>query len=140
MQICNRIYQEIISSANELPPETGGLLGGKNGIVTKVVHDNGVQSTCGCSYSPDVNKFNKTIAEWKKEEIDFMGIFHTHFFNVETLSNGDKKYIERILRNMPRHIKELYFPIIVMPRRSMIVYKATLKEERVVVEQDKTFI
>lgn len=51
-----------------------------------------------------------------------MGIYHTHFWNVDvdTLSENDKEYIKKIMDNMPEEIGQLYFPLVLMPKREVI--------------------
>lgn len=53
-----------------------------------------------------------------------MGIVHVHFGGAKTLSDGDKRYIEKIMRAMPDSIRQLYFPIVVQPDRELIPYIA----------------
>lgn len=140
MLINNNVYKEIISNQREIPPETGGILGGTKGRITIAVHDIGIQSEKKCSYTPNVEKMNQIIAEWKEKNIDFMGIYHSHFFGVDTLSEGDRKYIECIMKSMPKSINILYFPIIVMPQKVMVCYRAILNEERFTIEIDKSIV
>ncbi len=124
MNINNCVYNEIINTTKSLPPETGGLLGGRNNTVTKVLRDDGLPSDKKCSYYPDITLFNRTIEEWQSKDIDFMGIYHTHYWGVDTLSEGDKIYIEKIMRNMPEEVDHLYFPILVMPDKKLVCYVA----------------
>ena len=53
-----------------------------------------------------------------------MGMFHVHFGGTESLSEGDKEYIVRIMEVMPKKIGCLYFPVVVMPERKVVAYKA----------------
>ena len=133
MKILGDVYQNICNSVSDTPPETGGILGGSNNVVTEYSLDNGVESGSQCSYTPNVEKLNKVIAEWQNQRIEFMGIYHTHYFGVSTLSDADKQYILAIMQAMPDYVKELYFPLVVMPQREMIVYKATYIKERLTI-------
>ena len=123
------IIRDVVNALNEticdLPPETGGVLGSdSDNVVTHYVHDVGVNdlSKC-CSYTPNVGLLNKCISEWCGRGIRLMGVFHTHFAGVETLSQADIVYIESIMRAMPQEINQLFFPIYVLPDRNIIVYK-----------------
>lgn len=140
MRIKEEVYKKLKMIPYELPHESGGILGGKKGVVTRVVFDEGIDASCACSYVPDVKKLNNILWSWKEEQVDFMGMFHTHFWSVSTLSDGDKKYIEKIVRNMPECIERLYFPIVTFPERRMVVYKAYLIKEQLVIEEDKIII
>lgn len=124
MRICRSIFNEIINIPAEAPPEVGGIIGGYGGIVTDHHLDIGVNSDRACSYTPNVSLLNTIISEWATEGIQFMGIYHTHFFNVQTLSDGDIRYINRILLSMPTEIDLLYFPLVVFPSRTMVCFKA----------------
>lgn len=140
MKIRQQLYNQIISTPRNMPPETGGMLGGHNGIVSAICFDEGMQSEKMCSYIPDTKKLNTVIKEWQQTNILFMGFYHTHFYDVGTLSDGDKSYIERILRNMPAEIEYLYFPLVIMPMRKMICYIAKLITGKLAIEKDDLII
>lgn len=129
MKIKRKTYDLMLNSMPDNPPEIGGIIGGKNEIISVYQIDNGMNPR-GCFYIPDVDMLNEVIENWEAENINFYGLFHTHFFDVKTLSEGDIKYIKIIMEAMPYFIKELYFPIVVMPGRQMISYKA-VKEDGV---------
>lgn len=136
MNIYKCIYNEIINTARSLPPETGGLLGGRDDIVAEVLRDEGLPSDKKCSYYPNIELFNQTIKEWQSRDINFMGIFHTHYWGVNTLSKGDKRYIARIMNSMPEGIDRLYFPILVMPDKKLVCYVANKKLGNLVIETE----
>ena len=72
-----------------------------------------------CSYVPDTDKMNSIIEKWFNEGIEFLGIFHTHYYGVKTLSDADKDYMRRIMNSS---IKILYFPVFVFPNNEMVLY------------------
>lgn len=124
MKIQKSVFEEIISTVPYVPPESGGMIGGTNQVITHFVLDNGTFLSNGYDiYVPDTLLLNKTICKWKKDGIDFYGIFHSHFPGGTCLSNGDKRYIIQIMNAMPQYINKLYFPII-FPKENMIVYRA----------------
>lgn len=123
MKIYNEVLSEIIRQMPLEPPEAGGIVGGKEGKVCCWKYDKG-HSQRGCSYSPNVNCLNEVIAEWIEKGYDFMGIFHVHFGGSRCLSDGDKRYIEKIMKAMPASIERLYFPIVVQPEKQLISYMA----------------
>jgi len=120
------IMKVINASVSDYPPETGGILGSSDGqLIDKLVMDIPIETTDRpCSYSPNVEFLNENIATWQKHGVSFMGIFHTHFVGVKTLSHGDKKYINTIMATMPDTIEYLYFPVFVLPERILVCYKA----------------
>lgn len=117
------------------PPEVGGILGkDSNDIISEVYFDKGKNNGKQCSYVPDTDILNQQILEWKRKNIAFAGIFHTHFFGVETLSEGDIKYINKIMLAMPKQVKYLWFPIVVLPQRKIIAYIAHRENTNVIIE------
>lgn len=137
MKIEQVIYEQILQNQRIIPPETGGILGGCNNIICANQYDKGVQTERKCSYTPNVKMLNEVIRKWHQKNILLMGIYHTHFFDIETLSEGDKKYIKIILKSMPEMINQLYFPLIIMPKRTMLCYVAKIKSGKVVIKKDK---
>ena len=124
MIINKNTYDELLHSIKPYPPETGGILGGKNKVVSEFFLDDGIPSQRICSYYPAVKALNKKIKEWQLRNIDFLGMFHLHFYDVDTLSKGDREYILKIMKHMPQKIDELFFPIIVLPKYEMVSYAA----------------
>lgn len=125
MKIYQNILENILEKMPVVPPEKGGIIGGKNGVVTVWECDEGYAGS-GCVYYPNVEHLNEVIASWIENGLDFMGIYHVHFGNARTLSKGDISYIERILRTMPDTVTQLSFPIIVQPDKEMVSYVAQI--------------
>lgn len=124
--VLKEVLTKIDSLISGLPYEVGGIIGSHSGIcIDEVVVDTKrSKNTRLCSYSPDVDFLNSQIELWQDKEIQFMGIFHTHLGGSKSLSHGDKKYINEIMKNMPKEIFSLYFPIYVLPQKEWICYKA----------------
>lgn len=137
MKISRKLYDKIFTQIGEEPPEIGGILGGVKDEITVVEFDECKTRKRLCSYTPNVEYLNTIIDLWEKEQIEFLGIFHSHYFGVKTLSEGDKKYICTIIKSMPNDISQLYFPIAVMPDKNFIVYKAYKCKGDVVIEREK---
>lgn len=131
MKISREIYQKLIFSMPEKPPEIGGIIGGKNGVITHFHIDRGISDTycCKCSYRPDVVWLNSCIHEWENNSIEFYGIFHCHYGGAESLSAGDISYIKQIMEEMPKRVTKLYFPIIVLPERKIIFYYCSFENK-----------
>lgn len=138
MKIYREIFEKIISNLPERTPEIGGILGkNSDNIICETVVDIGMANRSKqCSYVPNVEKLNEKIKDWNKQDIEFVGIFHTHFWNVETLSDGDKKYIIEIMSAMPKEIKYLYFPIVVIPECKIIPYIAYIENEKITIKRE----
>lgn len=140
MKIIKSVYKHILNSMPVSPPEIGGILGSIADVVCKYQIDTGLPKGCGCFYSPNVCFLNNTINDWQQEEIIFQGIFHTHFFGVQTLSDGDVAYITSIMQAMPECISKLYFPIVVLPEKEMISYLAIRSGNAVEIKKDELII
>lgn len=144
MKISKSIMDTIKHSIRDIPVETGGILGSSNNeLIDAVVLDMQEPSADRrCSYSPNVAFLNRNIDMWQRNGIVFKGIFHTHYFGVETLSFGDQIYINEIMLAMPERIASLCFPVLVLPESKMICYRAIrtgktvcIKAEELVVEE-----
>lgn len=123
MKISDEILREILDKMPLIPPEAGGIIGGTEGRVCIWRYDRGYPEK-GCVYRPNVEYLNKVIAEWMDSGFVFMGIFHVHFGGSKVLSDGDRRYIERIMGVMPDSIEKLYFPLVVQPERQWVSYVA----------------
>ena len=137
MRINRMLYDEILNSVRNCFPEMGGILGGTKGIVEQVYYDDGIGSEKKCSYSPYVSVLNKVLWDWKKRNIEFYGMFHTHCYGGGTLSLGDKRYIKVIMENMPEQLDKLYFPVIVFPQKEMLVYVAIRKQGQLIIKEEE---
>ena len=123
MRIKTETHNKILHACSAATFETGGILGGRNNVISEFLFDEGLASgTAGC-YHPDTNILNQCLMEWQHQKIDFYGIVHSHFTDIAALSQGDKEYIRMILLAMPPEIKSLYFPL-VLPEQRMIAFKA----------------
>ena len=142
MIITRRILELIDRSVPREHTEAGGILGSRNGEkVDSVVFDiPDCEVPMGCVYSPDVDYLNDRIKQWQHEGIRFMGMFHTHFHGVRTLSCGDKRYIHAIMNAMPVEINRLYFPVYVLPERELVCYIATRSCENVEIRQEMLYV
>jgi len=140
MIISKSTLLELLRQLPEAPPEIGGILGGKSGVVCTAAIDTGIDAGRACSYTPDVEKLNKVIAEWQENGIEFAGIFHMHFFGVRSLSKEDVTYIAAIMESMPKCVELLYFPVIVMPAEEVVVYKAQFKDGQLTIVEEKLSI
>lgn len=136
MIINKEILDYILHKVSKIPPEMGGILGSKNKIICQVELDKGIENNLLCNYVPDVDKLNRIIEKWQQADVLFEGIFHTHFYGVRTLSDGDKKYINVILNAMPENLDGLYFPIVLPETKQMIVYLAKRSEGKIEITEE----
>lgn len=136
MIIDAEVYRKVVSTPKDIPPETGGILGSHDGIICKYQFDEGYHSHRMCTYIPNTQLLNDSIREWKRRDIDLAGMYHTHYFGVETLSQTDIDYIKKIMDSMPDQVNCLFFPLIVMPERKMVGYIARRSEDGITIQKE----
>lgn len=135
MKIKRDIYEKILYSCPVVPPESGGILGGKFEIIDTVVFDSGEKVLESAVYIPDVNKLNSILVHWQKEGISFYGLFHSHPNGQEELSQDDIEYINTIMLSLPQAVSSLYFPV-VFPKSHIIFYKAINQNHNISIFRD----
>lgn len=125
MKITASLYQTLLNEVPPPPPETGGILGGRCGLITLCHFDKGqCVQTAPAHYQPDIERSNRVIQKWWTNNYQFYGLFHSHYPHDTELSLGDRKYITQIMLSMPLEICTLYFPLI-LPGTAMIGYQAS---------------
>lgn len=139
MKIKRELLERLHNKIPDHPPEIGGIFGSKDmNTITDFVVDRGMdEGCCVCSYTPNTDYLNLCIEKWVDSEIHFMGIFHTHFADVNTLSSADKDYIEQILNVMPEEISRLYFPVYTLPNRKITAYVAERFDNKILIYNEK---
>lgn len=140
MKILHCVYENILNNYPIPPPEQGGILGMKNGIVCEYYHDNSCSISDKAVYEPDVDCLNRTIEEWDERGVLFAGIIHSHISGQDSLSSDDKLYIELLFRVMPEWMNELYFPIVLPEQRQVISYVAKKSDETANIQPDEVYI
>ena len=140
MKIISNCYEKIFDNYPNPPPEQGGILGMKSNVVCEYYHDSFSVERDKAIYEPNVVELNKVIEQWNSQKISFAGIIHSHLAGQNTLSSGDKEYIRKVLFVMPASIKELYFPIVIPEKKTIISYVAMRNKKDVIIQQDEIHI
>lgn len=142
MKVSKTVVDRLNRYIPTLSSEVGGILGSSgNGIVDEVFVD--LADTSGakpCMYSPNTTYLNRKIEYWQDRNIDFVGIFHTHFGGACNLSDSDVRYISKIMYAMPPQIDSLYFPVFVLPEMKLVCYKASRANEIISIYSDDLII
>lgn len=112
MNIYKQLYDEILKHFCTVPPEQGGIIGMKDGIICSYVHDDEFLNNERAVYIPNTIFFNKCIKKWENIGIEFCGMVHSHPIGQNKLSNSDCEYIEKIF-NMNPKIDKLFFPLVI---------------------------
>lgn len=134
MKIEKELYYKIITICPAAPTETGGIIGAKSEIITEFVPDT-THSEYG-KYTPDTEMINRIIVSWEERNINFRGIYHSHYPENNRLSQTDVEYIKKIMLSVCNIYSFLYFPIVI-PQESITVYKAEIKNNAIVITNDK---
>ena len=134
MKIKHKTYKEILTHYTSAPPERGGILGKKDGIIVDYIHDNTCPILNRAIYVPDKEFLNKCIEEWAKKDIEFCGIVHSHPDGQDTLSGGDMEYI-KALYEVNSQLKNSYFPL-VLNGRELKVYSVERNGEGISAKPD----
>jgi len=135
MKIATHVYDELVGSCPSVPPETGGILGGREDTITAYEFDTIGANCLENSYRPDVGHLNTRIRDWAASEVEFLGVFHSHPPGERGLSMPDKGYIWQIMTAMPTRISRLYFPL-VFPTCDLVAYVATRYRRKVRIGED----
>lgn len=133
MRIKRSVYRALCKTLTALPPERGGILGMKDGVVCIYYLDDGPVPTDRYAYVPDVPKLNTVMHRWQQQGIQFAGIFHSHPNPQTWLSIADREYIQKIMQAMPGSISRLHFPLIV-PNIGMVGYRSEKASGEIVPE------
>lgn len=110
--ISKNINNKIYGTFQNCKREYGGILGGRDGVITEFVFDRGLCNENIGTYIPDVEFLNNCIEKWQSKNICFYGIIHNHLTEYAELSGEDVRCIETIMNTMPSYIDYLYFPVI----------------------------
>jgi len=137
MYIKKSVFEKLLSSCPDCPPETGGVLGGQGERITHFVLDKVSTVQRGDFYVPNTEYLNSVIAQWHAESIRFLGVFHTHPQNAKTLSNADCAYIKAIMQSLPVSVHRLYFPIVI-PNTQIYAFSACLKNGQIDIQSEPT--
>lgn len=139
MRITRGAYQKLIYDCPSVPPESGGILGGHDGVVDAIHFDFTQTITERLIYIPNANSLNVQLERWSNCGIEFMGLFHSHPQNQPSLSSADEYYIRKIMKEMPLSIEVLYFPII-YPGYGMDAFCASRKSDEIVITKERICI
>lgn len=112
MKVSPKIKEIIYDIFQNSKREYGGILGGRDGVITEFVFDEGLCNENIGTYIPDVEFLNDCIEKWQTQNISFYGVIHNHLTECADLSCGDIKCIETIMNAMLSNIEYLYFPVI----------------------------
>ena len=109
-RITTDAYQEIVKKIGSQEPEKGGILMGKDGVVTDFIFDKAAATTRS-TYTLNVAYLNPIIKELKQQGKQLLGISHSHPNNYAKLSDPDREYFSSQFKNFP-NLEYMYTPIV----------------------------
>ena len=135
MKISGFIHEKIMSMYGIVPPECGGIIGGKDEIITEYYHDFTTSDINSAVYEPNAEELNRVIHNWSERGISFYGMVHSHPENEKMLSEDDISYIKELMCSLTDGTK-LYFPI-VFPKQTIVPYGVLLKNGLITIVEEK---
>ena len=108
--ITTTAYQQIVKTLGSKIPEQGGILVGKDGIITDFIHDEFAE-TSSSTYSLNISFLNPIIKKFKEEEKELLGIIHSHPYGCRKLSSLDQEYFTGVL-DKAKDVDYLFTPIV----------------------------
>lgn len=108
--ITTTAYQQIVKTLGSKIPEQGGILVGKDGIITDFIHDEFAE-TSSSTYSLNISFLNPIIKKFKEEEKELLGIIHSHPYGCRKLSRQDQEYFAGVL-DKAKDVDYLFTPIV----------------------------
>lgn len=133
--IKKKVFDSILNNTPFPSPETGGIIGCENNIITSYYPDKGINNNRSDRYQPSTSLLNAVLETWIDKKIQFCGIYHSHYEGDIQLSGGDMEYIKNILFQMRSYSDSLLFPL-VFPKHRIIFYKVRLQEETLFVSNE----
>ena len=109
MKINQSILTDLLERTPIPPPETGGILGGQAGVITRYYADMGV-SHMPAHYMPHADILNRVIERWKAERIDFYGTTKGIGFYQKGTYSTLKRSCGECRRQLKHYTSRLYFP------------------------------
>ncbi|NMR34964.1 hypothetical protein HIO71_12280 [Chryseobacterium aquaticum] len=136
--ITTTAYQQIVKTLGSKNPEQGGILIGKDGIITDFVHDEFAE-TSSSTYSLNISYLNPIIKKFKEDNKELLGIIHSHPYGCRKLSRQDQEYFAGVL-NKAKDVDYLFTPIVFSAKQEefhifpYVFYKDGKIEEEVELE------
>lgn len=109
IQITQEVINQIQKTIGTYPIETGGIIGGSDTCINHFCFDDHKSEN---SYVPNVSFLNEIITEWASEDVEFLGIIHSHPDFSSGPSLEDLQYAVELKKRNP-FINRLFFPIVI---------------------------
>lgn len=105
------VYDEICKTIGHRRPEYGGLLGSSDGVHIDHYYFDATSERSADVYMMDIPACNKVIHEWNDNDIELVGVIHSHPNGVTRPSHGDLLTAKNIIESINVHGK-FFTPIV----------------------------
>lgn len=134
LRIKRQLWKKIFNFNSNDVYETGGFFGIKGKKICSYEFDSGRDSVSSGEYMPNLNLFYRSLKQWEKEGIEYVGILHTHLNHQGTLSGGDYKYLDELMK-LNKNL-QVFFTAILIPNEKIYFYRVIRKKERIVIKRE----
>lgn len=97
------VYDEICKTIGCRRPEYGGLLGSSDGVHIDHYYFDATSERSAGVYMMDIPACNKVIHEWNDNDIELIGVIHSHLNGVTRPSHGDLLMAKNIIESINVH-------------------------------------
>ena len=97
------VYNDICMTIGRRRPEYGGLLGSSDGVHIDHYYFDETSERSSNVYMMDIPMCNKVIREWNDNNIELVGVIHSHPNGVTRPSNGDLLMAKNIIETINVH-------------------------------------
>ena len=105
------VYEQIRNSIGVRKPENGGILGSSDGVHIDHYYFDSTADRSAVTYTMDHKALNEVIHSWNDNDVDLVGIIHSHPAGCTQPSYGDMLMVKRIIETMD--VKGRFFTPIV---------------------------
>ena len=119
VMISQCVYDEIIRTVGSTPPESGGILGVKGGVINSFFFDEN-RAEDGNTYTPNIGMLNDVLIKWHEYGAEFGGVIHSHPIDMQYLSYADKSYALHMMKI--NKLERVYFPLVIPENGRLLMY------------------
>jgi len=131
------VFNAMIDAFSTHSPECGGVLGapiGQDTYISDFYFDFAGVGTAE-SYTPNCDNINDMLEnDWAVQNIQMVGVVHSHGNMGTYPSCGDLYYCEQIMRNA--HLQQFYLPIITLNPFCLHFYLIKIDDKKIKVSKE----
>ena len=109
--ITPQVYEEIRQTIGRKRPEQGGILGSSDGKHIDHYYHDKTAACSGGTYTMNAAALNRVIHEWNDNDVQLIGVIHSHPQGLTSPSAGDMETARQIIETVD--VKGIFFTPIV---------------------------